>query len=409
VLSPLGKLAGLTGGFGSLFGIGAAAGLVEVVKSSAESMHELGIASEKTGVGATALARLHYAAKQSNVETDALDKSLFRLNVRIDRAARGKNKDLAAMFRTYFGPKWKNQITDATTGLGAIADLVAKIPNQARRSDIISALFGSRSGADLLPLLARGSAGLQGLYDDYKRLYGDATPQMVKTGTEAVEAFRQLETATSGLTNAIGLALAPEITNLIKPLSEWIANNRELVRSRVSEWAKEVGDALRNVDWKLVGKDALQMVKDAKTLLDGVAAVARGVRDVYELFHPESGMRKLSDSDRAAMIAALKQQGLTEATPEWTANFLRQRDAAAGRATGDQNGLVGGRALTAPMLSQLISMKGRDTSQGRLSIDVNFLNMPTGVKASATKLGNISYNLNIDKRLNVGVGGRWGF
>jgi hypothetical protein len=281
LLGPLKSIAGLLPEF-------SIAGLVEVEKSAAESAAALYEASEKTGVQIGALAKLHYAAKQSGTSTEQLDKALERLNRTVSAIyqapGKGAGKEFARLFETQHIKIWTDKahklVRPTADIFGDLAEAVKRNKDNRPILEQLAKAMGTRGGDELIPMLMQGKDALQQFGDEFIRLHGPFTEATGLAGKQAVEAWRRLDAATSGLRDSIGYALAPAITSIITPLTEWIAKNRELISGKIAEWAKDAATWLRNLDWKEIGKDALEFMHDMKIAFQGLADVFEGVKAV---------------------------------------------------------------------------------------------------------------------------------
>jgi hypothetical protein len=283
ILRPLSSLAGGATGLAALAAGGGAAGLIEMAKSRAEAIEQLGVAADKTGVKIGALARLHYVARQSGVEVESMDKGLQFLNRTIVQAASGHNKQAAQIFALMHVNLHNSNgtVKDAAQLWPVLSDKFAANASIAQKTNAAMVLMG-RGGRDLIPVLDKGSEYAQRFGDEFDHLHGPVTAASYAAGKQAVEAWRRLDAATDGLKDSIAIALAPALTSLITPLSEWIAKNRELIATRFGEWVKQTGDYLKSVNWKQVGHDALQFAHDFKMAIDGIKASVKFVRDTID-------------------------------------------------------------------------------------------------------------------------------
>jgi hypothetical protein len=64
----------------------------------------------------------------------------------------------------------------------------------------------------------------------------------------ADDAVSDLKDAFEGLTDTIGIKLLPAFTDTINRLAEFVAANRELIATRVSEFLQGVAEWLKSVD-----------------------------------------------------------------------------------------------------------------------------------------------------------------
>lgn len=254
-----GQIAGFLGPVAALGAIGSAGGMISAAKSAAEFGKQLGAASVKTGVAVDQLAKYHNIAETMNIDTGTMDKGFVKLNRTLGDAAAGKNKNAAAMFKKLkidVGGAGK-AVATASDVFPKLADAIMRNENPATRTRLAMTAFG-KSGADLLPILTQGSAKIREMSAEYERYVGKVTPQMLKSMEEGDEAFDKAELAAKGLKLSIGSALMPTIVNLIKPLTEWVVANRQLIANNLSAWASRVGAALKNVDWEKVAHSVMR-------------------------------------------------------------------------------------------------------------------------------------------------------
>jgi hypothetical protein len=244
------ELGALLGPVALIGGIASAEGLLEVGKKSAEFGEKLLHQSDKTGVDVPVLARLHYVATLEDVDPDMLDKSLTRLNSSLFKAMRGKNKDLDGMLRHFSGANWHKSVKSVEDGFGLIADAYKKAKTPFEKASVVSTAFGQKMGANLIPMLLKGKDAVRELGNEFDRFNGVWTRERAEQAAEAADNWKRLSLAGSGLAMTVGSAITPSLMKLIVPLTDWIAKNRELVAAKVDHAVTQIGDALKNVDWK---------------------------------------------------------------------------------------------------------------------------------------------------------------
>jgi hypothetical protein len=206
ITAMLGPIAAVVGGFS----------VINWLKSAATGAVDFGnqlyIASQQTGVAADALAKFHYIGKAVNVDAAQMDKALYRLNLTVQKAATGKDKNAAAMFNTLHIP-----IRDAhghirgLTGIFAdLSDAIHKHPALAQL--IAGTAFGSRGAQAMIPVLMEGRAEINKLGDAFDQAYGKITPASVEAAHKTHEAWERFGVALDGLKYRLGMMLAPALT-----------------------------------------------------------------------------------------------------------------------------------------------------------------------------------------------------
>lgn len=211
---------------GSLFGI---------AKFTADAGDEALKASQKIGISVESMQRLGFAAKLANVDSHEFGQALNFLNRNAFEAVKG-NKETAAAFQA-LGVRVKDargQILPADQLFRQISANFNKLPNSAAKATVATQLFG-RSGANLIPLLQKGNKELDAAAAKADQ-YGIVLTQVqAEAAEEFNDTLTESQAAIAGLRNAVGNALIPVITELMKGFNEFIATNRgELADSLLS-------------------------------------------------------------------------------------------------------------------------------------------------------------------------------
>jgi hypothetical protein len=105
--------------------------------------------------------------------------------------------------------------------------------------------------------------------DEFERFNGRWTPERAEQAKEAADNWKRLTLAGQGLGTMIGGSVTPAIMELVIPLREWIANNKELVAQNVQNTIREIGNSFKETDWKGVAA--------------GIGMVWKGFKGVAEL------------------------------------------------------------------------------------------------------------------------------
>lgn len=230
-----------------------AGALAAFVKSAVNAADELNKLSQRTGIAVETLSLLKPAAQLSGVALQEFTNGLERLSVSMLNAARG-SKEQADAFAAL-----GVSVTDASGQLRSteevlldIADAFAAMPDGSAKAALAIKIFG-RSGAELIPFLNQGRAGIRALTDEMQALGaqigGDTAAQ--------AEAFNDALLKLRVAVNSIG----PRIIEAFLPVMTALANS--LVES-----AKQ-GGALR------LALDGVVLVLKALTL--GAAAAGKAV------------------------------------------------------------------------------------------------------------------------------------
>ena len=136
-------------------------GVVDSITGAIDAADKLSKASSKFGVPVETLAALSNAAALSDVSVEELGASIARLSKNMVSAS-GPTTDQAVAFKA-LGISVKDssgQLKSSDDILLAVADSFSKFRDGATKTAIAIALFG-RAGADMIPVLDKGSAGIK--------------------------------------------------------------------------------------------------------------------------------------------------------------------------------------------------------------------------------------------------------
>lgn len=223
---------------------GVTVALFKMGQAAAESAEKLTTAATRASLTVETFQEYAFAAQQSGVQVELLTTTLQRLQRRAVDAQKG-NAGLRESF-----DRLGVTLTDAqgkmlkTEELFAqVADGLVGIEGDAERVALAFKIFDTE-GAKLLPMLQRGSAGIQEMRDRARELglvvSNDAVMSLVEFRNKAGEAQKQLETAKI----EIVAGFMPVFTNLLIPLLQntvvpWL----QTLASRVNDFSEALRDA----------------------------------------------------------------------------------------------------------------------------------------------------------------------
>lgn len=187
---------------------GAVAGAIAVgVKRQLNAADDMSKAAQKFGVPIEELSKLAYAADLSGVSLNTLGTGL-----------RGLSKNIAGNEARFakLGVSVRNAqgvIRPTTEIVADLADVFAKMPDGAEKSALAMQLFG-KSGAELLPLLNTGAAGIKSMTDEAQAMGLVITEETGRAAEQFNDNLSRLSTTTTGLFRIITAELAPVLAKL---------------------------------------------------------------------------------------------------------------------------------------------------------------------------------------------------
>lgn len=174
------------------------------VKSVSNSADELGKMSQKVGVSVESLSALKHAAALSDVSMESLAQGLKILsrNMAETHAGTGEAKDaFRALGISVADSSGKMKVTDQM--LLDLAEKFEGMEDGAGKTALAMKIFG-KSGADLIPLLNQGRAGIEEMKKEAERL----GIVISKETAAAAEKFNDNVTRLKGATEGLAIAMA---------------------------------------------------------------------------------------------------------------------------------------------------------------------------------------------------------
>jgi len=188
-------------------GMALAAPLLAASKIYAAMGAEMAEASAKTGVSVEALSNLKYAAEQSGVSMEGLETGLKKMSKALYSAAQGSPqatrslRELGLKIEDLKSLKPDEQFV-------TIAEALSKVENPTKKSALSMQLFG-KAGADLIPLMEGGAAGINTMVRRAQELGLTMSTEDATAAKEFSQRLDDLWNVAKMATFTIGGALAP--------------------------------------------------------------------------------------------------------------------------------------------------------------------------------------------------------
>jgi hypothetical protein len=224
-------------GFGlKLAGLGSAmlAPLAASAKLFSSYGDQVAKMAKRTGLSVETLSELRFVASQTGTEFESLEMAFRKMQRSIYDAGRGLSTqvdaltDLGLTFQDLDGLSPEDQFK-------RLADRIGQIEDPTTRAAIAMTLFG-RTGTNLLPMFAAGSAGIEALQEQARALGLTMSAEDAKAAEDFTDALDRLwKVVRMGAFN-VGAALAPVLqgmadtmTRLVVMVSDWIKQNRRII------------------------------------------------------------------------------------------------------------------------------------------------------------------------------------
>lgn len=220
-----------------MLGASAAVGgsILAVGKSTADYAGDMYDMARGAGIGVEAFQKLAYAGRMSGVETEKLSASLVKFD-RMVAEATGGNKTYMQTFED-LGIKIKDSagnLRQPNEIFEDVADIFHNTEDGIGKTALAVELFG-KSGADLIPMLNDGKAGLKAFYAEAERLGLALSNEMIAKGDAFSDQLENIGEQVKGLKLQLGAALIPalsaateKISKVIDKITKWVQENPEL-------------------------------------------------------------------------------------------------------------------------------------------------------------------------------------
>lgn len=251
--------------------IGSVAGIAALSTEWANLGRNIKNSAANIGMSTSQLQSFQGGAKLAGVSSEAMTSSLQGLGNTMEDAQYGRNQS-ALMLLNRMGVGLKKTAEgnwDVGGEMKAIADVISKKKNP-QTQQLIADQLGM---GGLLPFLRQGSAGIEKYEASVKHFGYVMDDSAIKKADEFKQSLSNLDVATDGLKNSVGSALIPAIKPLVDGLAEWIAKNRELIASKIGDWARDFAGWVQGINWKAAGDTATAFITDVGRLFDALGGV----------------------------------------------------------------------------------------------------------------------------------------
>lgn len=234
------KVSDLVGFMAKLGAAGAvAAGTVFAwTKATAQAGDEALATSQKLGMTVEKLTAFQFAAKQSNLEAASFNTGMRFLSRNMFAASTGSEEAMKAFSKLGVSVKdASGKLLPTDEVLLSLADKFKAMPGGAQKTALAMGVFG-KAGADIIPMLNEGSAGIQTMLNRADELGITLSTELAQAGDTFNDSMDEMLGALTGVRNLVGGQLLPILTPLIKKITEWFVANRKVVASKLESFLK---------------------------------------------------------------------------------------------------------------------------------------------------------------------------
>ena len=238
-LKSFGRGAMVAGAKVTAVGTALLAPLTMAVKSFAAQGDALDKMSQRTGMAASSLAELGFAAEQSGSDIGAVENAVLKMNRRLGRltVGQGSATEVSAVEELGLSVKQLDSMNPEERFL-ALADAMAKYGDDAAAAGLAQRAFGT--GVDrILPLLKLGRKGIEGLRAEARDLAIVPSQEEVQNAAKVTDAINRVKRAVKAMFFNVGAGLA-------KPALQFLGVLKRIAVS-AGKFAKNKGALLATV------------------------------------------------------------------------------------------------------------------------------------------------------------------
>lgn len=184
--------------------------VAEEVDAVAKSAVSLGIATEE-------LSALGHAAQLSGSSVEGIGKVLEKMQANIGAASLG-SKGMIDNFRLLGVELSDLKNLKPEEQLSVLADAIKGMKDQSEKMRLVQAIFG-KSGAELIPLLDAGSAGIKKMTDEAKQIGATFTAEQAAEMEKFNDEMLRLKTLLGGKFRGFMIDISPAVAETIEGLN----------------------------------------------------------------------------------------------------------------------------------------------------------------------------------------------
>ncbi|WP_010508414.1 phage tail tape measure protein [Komagataeibacter europaeus] len=184
--------------------------------------------------------------------------------------------------RTNLGVTFRQMGVRLQGANGQLRDMNEMLPDLARSAQrlgpqIFSAL-GSQAGFSqgFINMLEQGPGKIEAMYASLKKYA--PTKEDTQASGQLMMDWVKLTAQSEAFGRTIMTSLTPELHDMMQWVSSMIDQNQGWIRQDIPKYAKEIGDAIKGMDWKSVG-DAIKKMWDYLRSVDW-EAVGKEIKDI---------------------------------------------------------------------------------------------------------------------------------
>ena len=266
--------------------------IAEFIANAAEMGEQIERSSAILGTSTKGVQELGFIAKMTGGDADGLSLAMERLQVNLQKAQSGAGPAYQALQALGLSAKELSTLP-LDQQLNKIADAVSKFADGGNKTAIVMELMG-RAGAQMIPVLDQGSAGLDKFRASADNTGAVLSPLALGSLSALERSLVGFKAAVEGVAGALVAELAPALTQMVSGLTQVIGDvnvaiqthtvwEREIIA--ITTGARELAQVLANLGtmakdvftfkWGAVDENWAKIAADRQAGMDRVAAIQK--------------------------------------------------------------------------------------------------------------------------------------
>ena len=300
--------------------------LFDFTKEQTAAMDTIAKTAPKMGLSTDEYQRLASAAEHLGTPMEVVGKAIKEMNIGLAGGETESKKFGEALAGIGLSAEMLEGLT-STEKLGKISDAMSLVSDEAERTALSVELFGGKAGPGLANVLSVGSDGLRDLTDATVGVFSREDLAKAETFQDVMTDLNKM---VAGVAGDLAIALAPAIQEVVQAVTEFVAENDDLIKQQLPKILALVMDnavKLLPIVLELAGSVA-DLVVQAQPLIDqfldftsgAVEGGMRGVLSVVEALLPI--LMAMAGTVAEIVGSAETLTGLTKQGPRGAPKFI---------------------------------------------------------------------------------------
>jgi hypothetical protein len=292
----------------AMAGLAAASGFAYLVKQAINTADEMGKMAQKVGVSTEELSTLSHVADLSGTSLETLSTGLRQLNKSASDAASGTGEARHALAAMGIDLQDTSGRMRSTSDLFKdIATKFSKMEDGADKTAIAMKVFG-RAGAELVPMLNSGAAGIEEMQKRARELGLEISTETAMAAAYFNDQLTDLKATSQGFIRSV-------MTDMLPGLNRIVERMREVYQE--SGLVNAVWEGLKTTASEVFGRSLEKQLEDAKKRLAQLYMIQNNYEQGSKLHRATNISHEPQIEEQIRLVAeleqAIKQRDETEA------------------------------------------------------------------------------------------------